>query len=66
MKEVLPTLQSLKHNSLDLVVAESFAALRVVIFAKEMGWQKMALKANALQVVMFLKKDGKNWSVLVK
>ncbi|GLT72317.1 hypothetical protein SLA2020_442640 [Shorea laevis] len=59
--EVLATLQSPKCNVIDLVVAESFAALWAVIFAKEMGRLKIHFERDALQVVMALRQEGKNW-----
>lgn len=37
MREVLPTLHSPKENTTNPVVAESLAALRAIIFIKEMG-----------------------------
>lgn len=36
--EVLATLQSSLQNILDPVMAESYAALWAISFAKEMGW----------------------------
>lgn len=44
MRKVLATLQAPMQNILYLVVVESFAALRVVVFAKEFEWQKVALE----------------------
>ena len=60
MGEVLATLQSSKQNILDPIVAESFVALRAISFAKERVWQKVVLEGDTLQVVMALKKYGKN------
>lgn len=62
MREMLASLHSPKCNSLDPTMVESFVALRAVVFAKEMGWQKVELEGDALQVIMALRKDNKNWS----
>jgi hypothetical protein len=53
-------LQFPKDNYTGLVVVESIAALRAIIFAKVMGWNKVELEGNALQVVQTLWKEGQN------
>jgi hypothetical protein len=50
--EVLATLQSLKDDIVDSVIAKSFATLQSVLFAKEMGWQKVEFEDDTLQVVL--------------
>lgn len=45
---MLATPQSPKQNILDSVVAKSFAALKVVVFAKEFEWLKVTLEGDAL------------------
>lgn len=52
--EVLATLQSSKDDIVDSVIAKSFAALRPILFAKEMGWQKVEFDDDVLQVVQAL------------
>lgn len=61
IREVMATLQSLKCNITDPVVAESVAALQAIIFVKEMRWNKVELEEDALQVVQALRKEGQNW-----
>lgn len=48
IEEVLATLDSPKGNSIDPVVAKSFAALRAIMFVKDMGRQKILLEGDAL------------------
>ncbi len=47
---------------MDLVVAESIVALRVVEYCRNRGFSNIILEGNSLQVVQSLAKTDFNWT----
>ncbi len=43
-------------------IAKATAAWRAALFCKELGYQRVELEGDALQVVQALQKEGCNWS----
>jgi hypothetical protein len=57
---VLATMISLRPYITDPIVAKTVATLAVVVFAKDLGLQKIQMKGEALQVVKALQNGGRN------
>jgi len=60
--EVLATLSALKDFITDPVIVEATAACCAALFCWELGYQRVELKGEALQMVQALRKEGCNLS----
>lgn len=58
--EVLVTLTALKEFIDTPDIVEATATLCVVLFSRELEFDKIALKGDALQVIQALRKKGQN------
>ena len=61
MGEVLATLLSLRDHITELDVAKTIGALRAVHLCHELGFYRVILEGDVLQVVQTLKKE-RSWS----
>jgi ribonuclease HI len=60
--EVVATVSSPRNHITAPDIAEAVAALRAVTFCREVGFSKVVLEGDALQVVHALKSSTRNWS----
>jgi hypothetical protein len=61
MGEVKATLSAPEDHIIEFNIVEAFAALRAINFCRELGFYRVILEGDALQVMQVLNKDGKIW-----
>lgn len=57
---ILATMSASKPHIMDQVVAKALAVLVVDGFRRDLGFQKVVLEGDALQIVQALKTEGRN------
>jgi hypothetical protein len=61
--EVLATLSEPNDHIIAPEIVETIPSLRAVNFSRKLGFYKVILEGDALQIVHALKKEGSNWCI---